>query len=130
MPRAKKTGIPSETWEQSNVIKWSQQPSVRQLYPELALLFHIPNERADKIQAAILKDMGVKKGVPDLFLPVPAGKYHGLFIEMKALDGKPGDAQVWWLTHLQANGYAGLTCYGWQEAVRTLEWYLNLNEKL
>lgn len=122
----KKSGAPAESWEQKNVIKWSQQPSIRQEYPELALLFHIPNERADKVQAAILKEMGVKKGVPDLFLPFPAGKYHGLFIEMKAIDGTPSDDQMWWIAHLKANGYACAVCHGWQQATEVLLWYLNL----
>lgn len=125
----KKTGVPTEAWEQKQVIKWSQQPSIRQVYPELMFLYHIPNERTDKVQAAILKDMGVKKGVPDLFLSVPAGSYCGLYIEMKAMDGKPDDDQIWWHEHLKANGYACSLCYGWKQAVEVLTWYLNLNGK-
>lgn len=62
MSRLKKSGVPPEGWEQEQVIKWSQQPSIRRIYPELALLYHIPNERSDKIQAAKLKRMGVKPG--------------------------------------------------------------------
>lgn len=127
MPK-KKSGVPSESAEQKWLIQWSQQPFIREKYPELALLFHIPNERSDKIQAAILKDMGVKKGVPDLCLPCPAGLYHGLFIEMKALDGKPSDEQTWWISHLSANGYACVVCYGWLKATEVLLWYLNLNQ--
>lgn len=129
MAKLKKSGVPSESWEQQQVIKWSQQPSLRQRYPELALLYHIPNERADKIQAAILKDMGVKKGVPDLHLPCAGGNYHGLYIEMKALDGKPDSDQLWWLEHLKANGYACAVCYGWQQATEVLIWYLNLKRQ-
>lgn len=126
MARAKKSGVPTETWEQKQVIKWSQQPSIRQRYPELALLYHIPNERVDKVQAAILKEMGVKTGVPDLHLPIPSGKYHSLYIEMKALDGKPDPEQIWWAEHLKANGNAHAFCYGWQQATEVLQWYLNL----
>lgn len=126
MARAKKSGVPTETWEQKQVIKWSQQPSIRQRYPELALLYHIPNERVDKVQAAILKEMGVKTGVPDLHLPIPSGKYHSLYIEMKALDGKPYPEQIWWAEHLKANGNAHTFCYGWQQATEVLQWYLNL----
>lgn len=116
----------TETQEQINVIKWGQQPSIRAQYPELALLFHIPNERSDKVQAAILKKMGVKKGVPDLCLPVPSGRYHGLFIEMKQANGRASDEQLWWLDHLKANDYATAVCYGWKQATEVLEWYLNL----
>lgn len=116
----------TETQEQINLIKWGQQPSVRGQYPELALLFHIPNERSDKVQAAILKKMGVRKGVPDLCLPVPSGRYHGLFIEMKQENGRASDEQLWWLEHLKANDYAAAVCYGWKQATEVLEWYLNL----
>lgn len=130
MARLKKSGVPPESWEQQQVIKWSQQPSIRQAYPELAMLYHIPNERADKVQAAILKAMGVKKGVPDLHLPIPSGNYHGLYIEMKAVDGKPEDEQIWWLEHLKANGYACTVCYGWQQATEVLLWYMNLKQRV
>ena len=126
MARLKKSGVPHEEWEQEQVIKWSQQPSIRQIYPELALLYHIPNERSDKIQAAKLKRMGVKPGVPDLHLPCPSGRYHSLYIEMKAMDGKPDDEQLWWLEHLKANGNATAVCCGWQQATEVLKWYLNL----
>ena len=127
MARAKTSGVPTETTEQQWVIQWSQQPSVLEQYPELAMLYHIPNERADKVQAALLKSMGVKRGVPDLHLPIPSGGYHGLYIEMKALDGKPAKDQLWWADHLKANGYAHAFCYGWQQATEVLKWYLNLN---
>lgn len=126
MARLKKSGYPPESWEQQQVIKWSQQPTVRRVYPELSLLYHIPNEREDKVQAAILKAMGVKKGVPDMHLPVASGKYHGLYIEMKALDGKPEAEQLWWVEHLKKNGYACEICYGWKQATEVLLWYLSL----
>lgn len=116
----------TEQQHQIYVIQWSQQPTIRQKYPELAMLFHIANERSDKVQASILKKMGVKKGVPDLCLPVPSGKYHGLFIEMKTDTGRASAEQLWWISHLEANGYAAAVCYGWNRAVEVLEWYLNL----
>lgn len=120
----------TEQQEQIALIKWTQQPSVRQLYPELKFLFHIPNERSDKIQAANLKRMGVKPGVPDLMLPFPSGKYHGLFVEMKKTGGRASTEQLWWLDHLKANNYAVAVCYGWQQAVEVLTWYLNLKERV
>lgn len=125
--RLKASGVPSESSEQKWVIEWSQQPSIREQYPELAMLYHIPNERTDKVQAAILKKMGVKTGVPDLHLPIPAGKYHSLYIEMKALDGKPDSEQLWWEEHLKSNGNFHAFCYGWKQATEVLLWYLNLN---
>ncbi len=121
--------IPTEAQEQIWLIEWSQQPSIRKMFPELKLLYHIPNERSDKIQAAILKKMGVKKGVPDLLLPVARGKHHGLYIEMKRLeDGRVSEDQKWWIKELDSQGYAVGVAYGWRNAVKLLEWYFGLGE--
>lgn len=51
----------SESSHQQAVIKWSQQSSVRERYPELALLHHIKNETKEgAAQVAVDKAMGVK----------------------------------------------------------------------
>lgn len=117
----------SENQHQMAVIKWTQQASIRRQWPELKLLFHIPNERyCTPQQGKILQRMGVRRGVPDLCLPVPRGKYHGLFIEMKTETGHATGDQEWWGEHLLAQGYFWEVCHGWESAVRVLEWYLSL----
>lgn len=114
-----------EDFQQQMLIKWSQQPSVRQRYPELKLLYHIPNERKCSAQeGARFKRMGVKSGVPDLVLPVSVGVHHGLYIEMKAPNGRVSETQKWWLKELTAQGYLAVVCYGWEQAVHSLEMYL------
>lgn len=119
----------TELQHQQTVIKWSQQASIRQKWPELKLLFHIGNERfCTPAQGSQLKRAGIKKGVPDLDLPVPRGKYHGLRIEMKDEDGRTTPDQDWWLGELREQGYFCEVCHGWQSATRVLEWYLNLGE--
>ena len=119
--------IPNETQEQIWLMQWSQQPSIRQQHPDLKLLYHIPNERSDKKQAAILKKMGVKRGVPDLCLPVARGHFHGLYIEMKRSDGgRTSDDQIWWNEQLLSKGYASVICNGWESGKEALLWYLNL----
>ena len=115
---------------QQAVIKWSQQPSIRARYPELALLHHIKNEEQSSArQVAIDKASGVKKGVPDLCLPVPRGRFHGLYIEMKTETGRTSPEQEWWGEKLTEQGYHWEVCHGWQSAVRTLEHYLTLPEQ-
>ena len=50
----------SEAQHQVYVIKWSQQPSIRRQWPELALLHHIPNGGTrDAVEAKHLKQQGV-----------------------------------------------------------------------
>ena len=73
-----------------------------------------------------MKQAGVKAGVPDLCLPAAKGKYHGLYLEMKTETGRPTAEQKWWGEQLVRQGYMWEVCYGWQSAVRALEWYLSL----
>lgn len=114
-----------EDIEQQMIIKWSQQPTIRRKYPELKLLYHIPNERkCSAREGARLKSMGVKAGVPDLCLPVARGKYHGLYIELKTKTGKLSEAQKWWQGELNSQKYVSAVCYGWDQAVKTLTDYL------
>ena len=111
------------------VIQWSQQPGIRSKWPELKLLFHIKNEeKTGAREVAIDKAMGVKKGVPDLCLPVPRGCYHGLYIEMKNETGKATKDQEWWGEELTWQGYYWEVCHGWKKAVKVLEWYLTLKD--
>lgn len=114
-----------EDFQQQMLIKWSQQPSVRQRYPELKLLYHIPNERKCSPQeGARLKRIGVKKGVPDLCLPSPKGRYHGLYIELKSELGRPTESQKWWQQELTEQGYLSAVCYGWKQASDCIVRYL------
>ena len=70
------------------------------------------------------RQMGCKKGVPDLCLPVPMGKYHGLFIEMKKPGGIASDSQRRWNASLNALGYKAVYCYGWEDAKNVLLGYM------
>lgn len=112
---------------QQAVIKWSQQPSVRRKWPELSMLHHVKNETKEgQRQVAIDKAMGVKKGVPDLCLPVPRGGYHGLYVELKKPGGKLSKPQEWWITHLCEQGYMADVCHGYQEAIEVIARYMSL----
>lgn len=112
-----------EAMEQEALFRWALLS--RGSFPELDLLFHIPNggSRHPK-EAAHLKRQGVKAGVPDLFLPVARGEYHGLFIELKVGKNKPTDRQEGWIKQLSDEGYAVKVCYGWEAARKTITGYL------
>lgn len=115
----------TEAQHQTMVFRWSQLPAVRQRYPELKLLHHIPNGgKRDPVEAKHLKQQGVKSGVPDLCLPVARNGYHGLYIEMKTEVGRVSDNQRWWLRELTEQQYLAVVCYGWKEAVECLTDYL------
>lgn len=116
-----------EAAEQSTLIDWALR--CRGKWPELELLFHIPNGGSrNRAEAANLKRQGVKAGVPDLFLPAARGKYHGLFIEMKHGKNKPTEAQRQWIAALNKQGYAAVVCYGFEDARAAVEEYLSLKK--
>lgn len=95
------------------------------------------------------KAEGVKKGVPDLFLPVPINFGYrskpegvafitgmpicaGLYIELKRLDsegkaqGKPSQEQLDFQEYARATGYAHEIIFGWELARDCILRYLNV----
>ena len=114
---------PTEAQEQSAVFTWANMSLGK--YPELRLLFAIPNGGSRHILEAVnLKRQGLKAGVPDLFLPVPRKNYSGLWIELKVGKNKTSDSQDWWLDELINQGYRCEVCYGFEEAKNTILEYL------
>lgn len=112
-----------ESQEQCALIEWAELAS--NSHPELKLLHHIPNGGKRNIAtAARLKKEGVKAGVPDLFLPAPKGKWHGLYIEMKAPKGTTSEKQKWWIENLKKQGYCVVVHYSWEAAKDTIICYL------
>lgn len=112
----------SEAEEQAAVVQYCDLKHIP--------VFHIPNGGSrNKAEAAHLKAQGVKPGVPDLFLPVAKGPYHGLFLEMKAVHGRVSDHQKQWLSRLQQNGYGTAVCYGFDQAKAVIDHYIQLKPK-
>ena len=109
---------PLEEVEQRNVILYCFYANIP--------VFAIPNGGSrDRREAARLTAQGVKPGVPDLMLPRAAGKYHGLFIEMKReKGGTTSPAQKEWIALLNAEGYYARVSKGFDEARETIEQYL------
>lgn len=111
------------------VINWAN--SLVWACPELALLFAIKNEvkipgRAGMQVVRAFKAEGLKKGVPDLCLPVARGGYHGCFIELKKPGGVISPEQAKWLDALTAQGYYATLCIGPDDAIQTLADYLGI----
>lgn len=116
----------SESDEQQALFQWADIVSNR--YPELKLMYHIPNGgQRSRATAGRLKAEGVKAGVPDICLPVARGNYHGLYIEVKVKPNKPTDNQLIWIDSLNKQGYLAVVCYGWRECAEQIEGYLKLN---
>lgn len=117
-----------ESQEQSLLFEWASYNIGK--YPELKWMFHIPNGGSrNLLEARNLKKQGVKSGVPDIFLPVPRGTYHGLYIEMKVGHNKPSPSQCEWIEALSELGYAVYVCYGFDEAQKVIVNYLRIRSE-
>lgn len=118
-----------EDSEQLALMEWVGMRVAR--YPALKWLIHIPNGgKRNAREAARLRGMGVKRGVSDLFLPVPRGGYHGLWIELKRRDGgRLSEEQRLWLEAMAENGYKTDVCAGWESAAETIEAYMEGSER-
>lgn len=114
MKKVKKLQETSEHDEQVNLINWFATQ-----YPKYATrLVATPNGGARNIVVAKkLKSEGVRKGFPDLNLPVAKKGFHGLYIELKKTKGgKLSEEQREWLAFLNNEGYKAVCCHGWDEA--------------
>lgn len=111
-----RTPIPTEHQEQCQLFEWAEWAEKR--FPGLHLMHAIPNGgKRDIRTAAMLKAEGVKPGVPDIFLPVPRGGKHGLYIELKRRKGGTvSKEQEAWIRALIHQGYACAVCHGWEAA--------------
>ena len=116
--------VTDESGHQEAIFSWCDYNRMR--YPELALLYHVPNGgKRDAATARALKRQGVKAGIPDLVLPVARKGYNGLYIELKAPGGKLEQSQIDFMQALELQGYFVRVCVGWLAAVQTLGAYLD-----
>jgi hypothetical protein len=116
--------LPTEHEEQVRVIKWCDA----QRDPRASLIYsHLNGLRAPLGAVVKAKAAGGRKGIPDLFLPVPSQGYHGLYVEMKRLKlGKISPEQKEWIARLGAMGYRVEVCKGHEVAIAIIQDYLGL----
>ena len=123
-PRTKKPIKHTEANYQQQVVEWARWAHRSGKYPNLDLLHcSLNGVKLSGTQAKIAKAQGMLSGVPDLFLPVPIGGYHGLFIEMKSDKGRLSENQQWFLNKVELLGYKIAVCYSANEAIKTIENY-------
>jgi VRR-NUC domain len=118
--------LPLERQEANWLMQWVRANLKK--YPQLIDFHAIPNGGARSgFTGAMMKKEGVKKGVPDYFLPFPRDGFHGLYIELKRQLGAPiqvSDEQFEFLHRAKTNGYKAIICRGWVHAKDELEVYL------
>lgn len=109
--------FPSENDEQIAFVKWLKLKHI--------LFYHIPNGGFRSIREGIrFKLLGVRAGVPDICIPIPANGFHGLYIEMKKTKGgKLSMDQSAWIEELCNQKYHATVAHGCEEAVKIVEEY-------
>lgn len=121
----------SEEISQSVLVKWSHLREVRKLMPELAWLHHSPaGGLRDGFTGAQMTALGVKRGFPDLILPVASRADSGacgLAIEMKSKTGSLAPEQKGWLQLLERHKWITHVCRSAQEARDAICNYLNVS---
>lgn len=131
-----------ESREQTYFFNW-----INAHFPEHArnLVFAIPNggSRAAiqlrqpdgsfkrvSLEGKRLKMEGVKAGVPDVFISVPRGTYHGFYLEFKKPSvNKLSHEQALFFDSATRNGYRCLMVNNYMEARKAILEYFNV-EKL
>ena len=74
---------------------------------------------------AYCMDSWVKRGVPDICLPVARRGCHGLYIELKRVKGSHiSREQLQWMDALARQGYQCAICKGWEMARDVIVDYL------
>ncbi len=129
-----KLPLESEHVMQRKVFEWSKLHE--HLYPDLKLLFAVPNAgKRSRFERGFALEEGLKKGVPDIWLPVAklgpprrGGKTEvlarGLVIEMKRRPNALTPEQGWWLDSMRDQHWQTNVCWSFEEAVGVIEEYL------
>jgi hypothetical protein len=139
--------VASEAQEQIALMNWASVATLhvgkRTRKPIAEFLMHIPNQGKRSLWGGKqLVSMGLKAGVPDLFLAYPKWERYfpapihdkilcpGMFIEMKrrnlktAKNGGLSADQKRMLSLLDSVGYRCIVAYGWEEARDAILEYL------
>jgi hypothetical protein len=93
-------------------------------YPNI-VAFKISNE--GKRSSYFVKQIGILAGVPDIFVAKAIGSKNGLFIEMKASNGKGTltKPQEYMIKSLNDADYIAEYCIGWESAKNLTSNYMN-----
>jgi len=116
----KKSDIPSEHWEQMQVVNWMRKNGW--------IYFAVPNGgKRDKIAGAHLRAEGVQSGVPDLIMIAPVQ----CVIEMKRTKGgRVSESQKEWLYKFHDTGnWKCKVAHGHEEAIEFLKEVQNVDRE-
>jgi hypothetical protein len=95
-----------------------------------AIYFHPPNGGSrNAVEAAKLKKMGVKAGVPDLIILDRHHGFHGLALELKVGTNNLTANQIKWLERLHGLGWCCYVSWSLDEILVLIDWYYGICKK-
>jgi hypothetical protein len=114
---------PTEMQECQAYWQWVQTVPVLRDY-----LYKIVNEgKRSLIAGRQLKNIGLRKGLPDYHFPVPNDNWYGFWLEMKTRNAKENHIsehqKEWQDKLLRINQYATFA-FGWEDAIQKTMDYL------
>lgn len=116
-----------ERKEQEMLVKWFYCQ-----YPNEVLVVSANGGSRHLLEAINLRRSGVRRGIPDLFLPVPNATAYGLWIEFKPTHisgtkkAQPTKEQLVILEYLRGKGFIAMVCWGFEEAANAIRNYMLL----
>lgn len=95
------------------------------LYPKIRrLVMHFANEGKRSVgYGKLLKDLGLRPGVSDLFIAMARHGYHGAWIELKTPIGTLTKVQQEFLDDMKEQGYFTAVCRSIEDAMKVIFWY-------
>ncbi len=90
---------------------------------------HIANEgKRSHVNGSLLRRMGLRAGVSDIFMPRGNARFSGLWIELKAGKNKPTPSQLEFINEMITEGYHACVCYSAEEAILTIKTFYSISE--
>lgn len=123
MPRGKylKSGELSEEGIHKAIMDWVR------LHPALVpFVMHFPNEgKRTPSYGRLMKEMGMRAGVSDLFIGMARHGYHGAWIELKTPTGVVSPHQTKFLADMKQQGYYTVICRSIEDGIKIIQKYCN-----
>ena len=105
--------------------------SLEPIYPELQMVrSDQAGMRTHPAQAQKAKAGGMRRGFPDIDVPIAKGGYTGMHIEMKSERGQLTEDQKWWLAQLRDQGRKCVVCRSARQAWEELSKYLGIEQEV
>lgn len=98
------------------------------MVPNGSMFAGTPKQRAMYMNA--LKRRGFKPGISDIVIAYPAAPYHGVYLELKRLNGgRTSEEQRAWCLLMERAGYYAGICSGFDVAKAFIDKYLTYVRK-